>query len=133
VEYNLLSHVRCFNTTNSSNVFKNNKTEWHIFPEETSVRVKNNFGWVCGVLGYHWERYSGVAQVCVKNSFQRRFVADLPIVHDTNALGEWDNVRQVKILKFRYENVFDFLNFIIKKLNFICTVIIQVFIKFWHF
>ena len=56
----------------------------------------------------------------------------MTIVHNANTLSQWDNMGQIKILKFRDEDVFDFLNFIIKKLNLVCAIFIKVLVKFGH-
>ena len=70
-----------------SNVLQNHQTIRHILPEEPCVLVKHHAVWLGWILGNHGELDSTVANIRIEDSLERGFIADLAIVHGTDALG----------------------------------------------
>ena len=70
VEDNLLVNVRGLHTDDPADIFEDHKTEWHIFPEESSLQVQSHLARVRRIFWNHWEGHSAVAEVRVEDSLQ---------------------------------------------------------------
>lgn len=119
-----------------SDIFQNGETVRKVLPEETSVEVEFNQyvtrSSVLEILAFnwdHWEWYSTISLVRVEDSLQARFVADLPIVHGQNTIFHRHNLVKVYLWVLIYNGFFDFLDLVIKTLDFVCASLIKAFVQ----
>lgn len=139
MENDISGNVRCLNPDDSSNIFQDDKAVRDVFPEESSIMIQldQDISRLSVFQVLSWDRYhrkgnSRIAFISIENPFQRRSITDLPMIHNLNSLFNWNYLLQIQIWTFLYQSFFDQLDFVIQRLDFICTNLIQAFIKQWH-
>ena len=120
----LFGAVWRFDTNYSTNVFQNDKAKGHVLPEESGIFVQDNSVWLFWIWGNHWEYYSRVPNVRIENPLERRLVTDLAIIHRTNSIFDWKNLRKLKLWEIAKESFFDGLDLVVQELylmsSFLC-------------
>jgi len=131
MELDLLVDVRSGDSNQLSDVFQNNASKRHIFPEKARFQVQSNLLPIF-VNRDHWKYHVLVTLVRGKYLLEGRGVRDLSLVHKLNALFNGHNHGEVNARILLEERLFYRLDLVVKELNLVRGVIVDLFVEERH-